>query len=112
MMEPALGLRLSPEELEEAGRRVVDAERLLNARFGLTRADDILPARTFDEPMPLGLTKGHHIDRDAFERLLTRYYGRRGWDEQGCVPAERREDIEGLAARLAARAPDAGSSGI
>jgi len=102
MLEPALDLRMSPEELEDAGQRVVDAERLLNARFGLTRADDTLPARTFDEPMPLGLTKGHHIDRGAFDRLLTRYYERRGWDDQGCVPAERRALIETLAAPLGA----------
>ena len=102
MIEPALGLRISPEELEEAGRRVVDVERLLNARFGLTRADDTLPSRTFDEPMPLGLTKGHHIDRDAFGRLLTRYYARRGWDDEGRVPAGRRALIETLAAPLGA----------
>ncbi|MHB9148919.1 MAG: aldehyde ferredoxin oxidoreductase family protein [Thermoleophilia bacterium] len=112
MIEPALGLRLSPEELEEAGRRVVDAERLLNARFGLTRADDTLPARTFDEPMPLGLAKGHHIDREAFDRLLTRYYLRRGWDDQGRVSNERRDEIEGLAARLAAWAPATGAGRI
>ncbi len=101
MLGPALGLRLSPEDLEAAGRRIVDVERLLNARFGLTRADDTLPRRTFDEPMPLGLTRGHHIDRDAFAQLLTRYYRRRGWDDEGRVPQARREELEALAAPLA-----------
>ena len=43
----------------------------------MTRADDTLSVRTFDEPMPLGLAKGHHIDREAFDRLLTRYYAPR-----------------------------------
>jgi aldehyde:ferredoxin oxidoreductase len=82
------------------GRRIVDTERLLNARLGVTRADDTLPARTFDEPMPLGIARGHHIERAKFDEMLTRYYLRRGWDAEGLVPDSRRAEIEALGADL------------
>lgn len=98
MLESAVGLTVSEDELREIGRRVVDLERLLNARFGLTRADDTLPRRYFEEPFPTGTTKGHKVDREEFSRLLTRYYLRRGWDEQGQVAPDRCEELMGLIA--------------
>ncbi|GAB4265440.1 MAG: aldehyde ferredoxin oxidoreductase family protein [Thermoleophilia bacterium] len=94
----AVGLDLSPEELRAVGARVIDLERLLNAREGLTRADDTLPPRYFEEPAPLGAAQGHYIEREEFARLLTRYYRRRGWDEEGRLPANRIAEIESLGA--------------
>jgi aldehyde:ferredoxin oxidoreductase len=89
LIKLALGLDFSEEELTDAGRRVVDLERLVNRKLGLTRADDTLPRRYFDEPMPGGSTKGHRIERDKFDEMLTRYYSLRGWSEEGAPSAEK-----------------------
>jgi aldehyde:ferredoxin oxidoreductase len=94
LIEAAVGLTFTPEELRQAGANVVDLERMLNAEFGRTRRDDTLPRRTFDEPMPGRITKGHRIDREAFEAMLDEYYAVRGWEEDGRLPAVRRAEID------------------
>ncbi len=80
---------MSPTELVEVARRVLDLERVINMREGITRADDTLPRRYFDDPLPMGPSQGHHIDRAEFAALLTRYYRRRGWDDEGVPSPER-----------------------
>lgn len=95
------GLSYTPESLRAAGRRVLDTERLINASFGLTRADDTLPKRYFDDPMPGRKAAGHHVDRAQFQEMLDDYYRERGWDADGRVPAAREREIAALAALLA-----------
>lgn len=95
------GLSYTPESLRAAGRRVLDTERLINASFGLTRADDTLPKRYFDDPMPGRKAAGHHVDRAQFQEMLDDYYRERGWEADGRVPAAREQEITALAALLA-----------
>ena len=83
LIKDATGLKITPEALLEAAKRVIDLERLINLREGVTRADDTLPKRYFDEEMPVGNTKGHKIDREKFEQMLSRYYRLRNWNEEG-----------------------------
>ena len=92
----ATGLEYTPASLRDVGRRTLDTERLINAGFGLTRADDTLPKRYFDDPMPARKTKGHHVDREQFQLMLDEYYAERGWDADGRVSAERSAEIDGL----------------
>lgn len=93
----ATGADFTAEELRAVARRVLDTERLINMREGMARPDDTLPRRYFDDPMPIGPTRGHHIDRERFQEMLTRYYLRRGWDaEQGNPPEKRVEELEQL----------------
>jgi len=68
------GIQMTPAEIEQAGRNVIGLERLINARLGLTSADDTLPQRWFDEPNTAGPFKGAKIDREAFEAMKTRFY--------------------------------------
>ena len=79
--------------MRQVGRRVVDLERWLNLSFGRSRADDTLPRRYFDEPMPARATQGHRIERDRFNRMLDEYYAARGWDTDGRLAPEREAEI-------------------
>lgn len=94
----ATGLEFTKEELVQVGRRVVDLERLINMREGLTRQDDTLPARYFDEPMTGRKTKGHYIDREKFAQMLDEFYALHGWDKEGRPPRERVKEFEALGA--------------
>ncbi|MEK7784546.1 MAG: aldehyde ferredoxin oxidoreductase C-terminal domain-containing protein, partial [Chloroflexota bacterium] len=98
LTRPATGLEFAETELREVGRRVIDLERQINLEFGRTRADDTLPKRYFDDPMPGRVTKGHHIDREKFQKMLDEYYAARGWDHEGHLPAERLAELDTLAA--------------
>ncbi len=93
----ATGLEFSKEDLRQVGRRVIDQERLINYQEkGITRKDDTLPARYFDEPMPSARAKGSHIDREGFNKMLDEYYTLAGWDRDGMLPRERIEELNRL----------------
>ena len=100
LVAAATGLHLTAENLRQIGRRILDTERLINADFGLSRSDDTLPKRYFDDPLPAGKAQGHHIDRLQFQNMLDDYYTERGWDSDGRVPAGRQIAIDQLAASL------------
>ena len=87
------GMELSLEELEESALRIVDLERTINNSLGLSIKDDTLPKRYFEEEMKLNLGKGHRIEKDKFDAMLSRYYDLRGWDGDGRVPAGRSKEI-------------------
>ena len=60
--------------------------RLINARLGMSRKDDTMPYKVFNNPIRSGPTAGKVIDRQQFERLLDLYYRKRGWDANGIPP--------------------------
>jgi aldehyde:ferredoxin oxidoreductase len=68
------GLEFSLDELNRAGQNIMGVERLINHRLGVTRRDDTLPDRWFDEPSTAGPFKGERIDRAEFDRMLSRFY--------------------------------------
>ena len=96
LIKAASGWDYSENDLKAVGMRVIDTERILNTKLGVTRKDDTLPKRYFDDPMPLKMAKGHHIDRNEFDGMLSRYYALRGWSESGQVPEARKTELEGL----------------
>ena len=69
--------------------------QLFNLLNGRTRADDMVPARFFEEEMEAGLLKGKKMSRDMFEGLKDDYYAKRGWDAEG-VPTDGKLEELGL----------------
>lgn len=60
------------------GERVYNLARAFSVREGLTRANDTLPKRLLEEPLPEGPAKGHV---NNLPLLLDAYYELRGWDK-------------------------------
>lgn len=85
------GLDLSSAELQEIGERIVNLNRLFNARFGVTRKDDCLPDRLTKEKAPLGPSAGEVVELD---QMLDEYYSVRGWDQSTGLPLK--ETLERL----------------
>ncbi|MBI4393898.1 MAG: aldehyde ferredoxin oxidoreductase family protein [Euryarchaeota archaeon] len=98
LTEHTTGIKLTREETIQVGRNVIDMERLFNVREGVTRKDDTLPKRYFDEPMPSRLAKGHRIERAGFEKMLNEYYEIRGWTRDGMLSPERQRQLESVIA--------------
>lgn len=84
------GLEMSPLEIWEVAERAYNLERLFNIREGLSRKDDWLVDRYFDEPTPDGLdiARGKRIDREKFKNMIDEYYEQHGWDENGVPKPE------------------------
>ena len=90
------GWEMDEDELKEIGCRIIDLERLFNMKQGLTKDDDTLPKRYFDDPMPLKIAKGHHIDREQFNQAIGRYYKLRDWTEEGKLKPGRIKELESI----------------
>ncbi len=74
------GMDLDKDGLKRLASRVIDLTRRFNLREGLTKADDTLPKRFFEEPLG---PEGKVLRREDFEKMLADYYRLRGWSEDG-----------------------------
>ena len=77
------GRETTPMVLTSAGERVRTLERLFNIREGLSRKDDTLAERMFNEPLKDGPWKGEVLDKEKFEEMINAYYSLQGWDQEG-----------------------------
>ncbi len=84
MMNHATGAGYTIDSLLEAAERVYTLERMFLLKAGFSRADDTLPKRMLEEPMPEGPAKGHVVELDV---MLPEYYRERGWNEDGMPTA-------------------------
>jgi len=71
ILSAATGVEYSTDEYLKCGERIWNLERFFNIKAGLSRKDDTLPGRFFEEG---------GIDRAMFEKALDEYYHLRGWD--------------------------------
>ena len=92
LLVAATGVDYTEENVELAGERVYNLERLFNLRAGLTGADDTLPKRILEVPLLKGEAEGKLPRLDV---LLPEYYELRGWDKNG-VPTPEKLDQLGL----------------
>lgn len=76
MMSAATGHKESVASLSRAGERIIALKRLINLRFGFTRADEVLP-RLLLKPLREGSTNGFVPDVTL---MLDEYYRERDWD--------------------------------
>ncbi len=83
LLNLATGFDLTEAEYLAIGERIWNLTRMFNVREGITRRDDILPARLLEEPLPEGEAKGQVVTKEALEEMLDEYYQLRGWDEKG-----------------------------
>jgi aldehyde:ferredoxin oxidoreductase len=90
MLRGATGISYSEDELLTVGERMWNLERLFNIRAGFSGADDTLPKRMLEEPMPEGPAQGQLC---RLKDMLPEYYAIRGWDEQGVPTQEKRRAL-------------------
>lgn len=90
VLSAVTGETFTPKELQEAGERIVNAERLVNFRFGATGADDRLPEKFLKEPVDKGPGKGSVIN---LEPMLKEFYAIMGWNEDGSVSHEKMKEL-------------------
>jgi len=93
LLETATRAGYTEENLLQAGERIWNLERLFNLKAGFTAADDTLPKRLLEEPIPAGPAKGR-VNR--LSEMLPEYYRARGWDENGVPTPEKLAEL-GLA---------------
>ena len=81
-------------------------ERAYEVREGITRKDDTIPEKEFNNPVSRGWSKGMILERDKFEKMKDEYYIIRGWDVKTGIPTEetlKKFDLEDVAKDLKKR---------
>ena len=74
-----LGREFTYDDLVKVGERAYNLARVYNVREGITRADDTLPPRLLEEPLPEGPAAG--MVNENLPAMLDKYYELRGWDK-------------------------------
>jgi len=82
------GNETSLEELLRLSNDIYDLTRLINTRLGMSGKDDTLPYKVWANPPLTGPNAGKVINQEDFQKLLSLYYKKRGWDENGIPPVE------------------------
>src|SRR5271154_6990492 len=78
MLHSVTGWDVTAEELRETARRIVSAKRQFNVLAGWTLAEDTLPARFLNTPLPNDPTAS--LSRERLEALVAEYHRQRGWN--------------------------------
>jgi aldehyde:ferredoxin oxidoreductase len=92
------GIDLTFDDLDQIGLNIMGVERLINSKLGVTRKDDTLPKRWFEEAIGVGPFKGEKIDRREFDELLSRFYVVSNLTEEGLPRPEWRAELESVLA--------------
>jgi aldehyde:ferredoxin oxidoreductase len=88
------GNEVTLEQLLELSNDIYDLTRLINTRLGMSRKDDSLPYKVWANPPLTGPNAGRVVNQEDFNRLLSLYYKKRGWDEDGIPPSKKEATFE------------------
>ncbi len=89
ILSVATGETVTVEQLEYAGEKIWNILRLFNLRAGLTRTDDYLPAKQMKQQLQKGEHAGRVFAPEDFDKCLSLYYEKRGWDKNGIPTPEK-----------------------
>ena len=82
-MSTVTGWDVDAVELRATAQRIVLAKRVFNQREGATAADDTLPPRMLETPLPLGSGRVAALSAERLRAMVAYYYAERGLDPQG-----------------------------
>jgi len=80
IIEATTGVRYTKKELKSIANDISTLRRMISMREGLTKKDDMLPPRLFEEPRK---DDGKVVKKGEFLYMLDEYYRIRGWDKDG-----------------------------
>ena len=89
LYEAVVGIKLTTDEVMEAGERIYNLERYFNNQVGFDGKDDTLPERFLKEP-GTGAAEGSVCELDE---MKAEYYAARGWDD-GVVPDGKLRELQ------------------
>jgi aldehyde:ferredoxin oxidoreductase len=78
MLRNVTGWDVSADELRETARRIVSAKRQFNLLAGWTPAEDTLPERFLNTPLPNDPEAS--LSRERLDSLVEEYHRQRGWE--------------------------------
>ena len=96
ILAAATGWAVTPKEIQAYGKRRLDLMRALNAREGLSRADDTLPDKVFRKALKGGKSDGVRLAKEELESGINMYFEQAGWDLDSGNPTRETLEQDGL----------------
>ena len=91
LINAATGYNFTAEEILSIGERIWNLERKFNLNAGISPAEDKLPDRFLNEPLPDGPQKDAVVHLD---KILPEYYEIRGWSEKGILDENKVKELD------------------
>ena len=91
LINAATGYNFTAEEILSIGERIWNLERKFNLNAGISPAEDKLPDRFLNEPLPDGPQKDAVVH---LEKILPEYYEIRGWSEKGILDENKVKELD------------------
>jgi aldehyde:ferredoxin oxidoreductase len=83
LLTAGLGRQVSAQDLDKAGERIWNLNRLFNVRAGFTAGDDSLPKKLTQKRLKGGPHDGRVLSEENLAKMRSLYYHFRGWDDEG-----------------------------
>jgi len=83
LFSAVVGKEYSLDDLLQKSEHIYNMTRSIGVKLGTTKTDDYPPPMAFEVPIHSGPLAGRVCDRDEYEKMLSLYYQKRGWDNQG-----------------------------
>jgi aldehyde:ferredoxin oxidoreductase len=93
MLREVVGWSVGVDELRRTASRIVDLKKAFNIREGWKPADDTLPRRLLEQPLPEGAAAGARLTPERLARMIRAYNVARGWSEDGYLRADALSDL-------------------
>jgi len=90
MLSAVTGWRITAKKLLQIGERIYNLQRAFNVRLGISRKDDILPTRMFEDKNIGNQT----VKIPPLEPMLNEYYRIRGWNAEGKPTKEKLAELD------------------
>jgi len=90
VLNSATGWDMDLDEFLLIGERIANLKRMFSVKRGISRKDDILPARILTHRLTEGGTRGNLFHLGA---MLNEYYSVRGWGEEGIPTREKLAEL-------------------
>lgn len=96
LINSALGLKLTEEDLMQIGRQGRNLEKAFNTlHTNMGREDDLPPSRCIEEPVKSGPYQGYRCDKEKWDEMLDEFYVLQGWDiKTGLQTRQGLEELE------------------
>jgi putrescine aminotransferase len=83
MLGAGLGRQISAKDLDRAGERIWNLNRLFNLEAGFTAGDDTISDKITGQAMKQGPHDGRILSKEDLAEMRALYYHLRGWDSEG-----------------------------
>jgi len=96
LFSAATGMKVDGKDMREIADRIWSVERAFSVREGITRKDDTIVGRQWNEPSPSGQYKGFKFDQKGWDKMLDEYYELVGWGKETGAPTRAKLEELGL----------------